>query len=108
MHYIEKSSKETMNREERTMTTIVEYSSNRKVINAYPAKIVSPPFPSPCCTSSKAVVGDVHAEQGWPFVYQRCAVCGYTVRHFAPAEEVLEAIRIWRKTGQVVPTPQAA
>jgi len=39
------------------VATIVEYSSQRKAINAYPAKIVSPPVPSACCEFSSDQVG---------------------------------------------------
>lgn len=66
------------------MTTIVEYRPDKRPVNAYPAKIVSPPFPSQCCGSSSDQVGGVHEQHGWPFMYHRCAVCGFTVRRFGP------------------------
>jgi len=90
------------------MATIVEYSRQKKAINAYPARIISPPVPSECCVSSTVWVGEVQDERGWPFVYQRCAACGFTVRRFAPPEEVLEARRIWRNGGREIRTPDAA
>lgn len=90
------------------MATIVEYSKQKKAINAYPARIVSPPVPSQCCGSHTVWVGEVQDERGWPFVYQRCAACGFTVRRFAPQEEMLEARRIWRNGGQAIHTPDAA
>lgn len=34
------------------MATIVEYSTHKRAINAYPTKIVSPSSPSRCCPSS--------------------------------------------------------
>jgi len=79
------------------VATIVEYSSQRKAINAYPAKIVSPPVPSACCEFSSDQVGGVQEESGWRFVYHRCGVCGYTVRRFAPREEFFETVRSWRR-----------
>ena len=90
------------------MATIVEYSRQKKTINAYPARIISPPVPSECCGSHAVQVGEVQDDRGWPFVYQRCAACGFTVRRFAPPEEVLEARRIWRNGGQAIHTPDAA
>lgn len=85
------------------MATIVEYSSQRKAINAYPAKIVSPPVPSACCEFSSDQVGGVQEESGWRFVYHRCGVCGYTVRRFAPREEFFETVRSWRSGGSRSP-----
>lgn len=78
------------------MATIVEYSSRKQAVNAYPAKIVSPPAPRECCSTSTAQVGEIQEQHGWPFVYLRCGVCGYTVRHFAPREGLLETRRSWR------------
>ena len=90
------------------MATVVEYSAHKRAINAYPTKIVSPTSPGTCCPSSAEQVGDGHEDHGWPFVYRRCAVCGFTVRRFASREEVLEGMRIWKKQGQAIPTPDAA
>ncbi|MFQ5846269.1 MAG: hypothetical protein ACE5IQ_01205 [Candidatus Methylomirabilales bacterium] len=90
------------------MATIVEYSAQRKAVNAYPAKIISPPSPSRCCSSSTRRVGGVQDGHGWPFVYQRCTVCGFTVRRFAPHEELLETRQTWRKAGQAIATADVA
>jgi hypothetical protein len=45
-------------------------------------------------------VGRSAIERGWRFTYRRCAVCGYTVRHFyAPSLiAILEAARDLRLT----------
>jgi hypothetical protein len=83
------------------MVTIVEYSTDKHSVNAYPAKIVSPPFPSQCCRFSSEQLGGIQEEKGWPFVYQHCTVCGYTVRRFAPPSELLETIRTWRNSIRV-------
>ena len=90
------------------MATVVEYSAHKRAINAYPTKIVSPTSPGPCCLSSTEQVGDTHKDHGWPFVYRRCAVCGFTVRRFASREEVLVEMWIWKKQGEVIPTSYAA
>ncbi len=79
------------------MATIVEYSGHKQAINAYPRKIVSPSVPSDCCSSSTLQVGEIQEPHGWPFVYLRCGVCGYTVRRFASHEELLETRQIWRE-----------
>ena len=102
------ATKKTGNREEKAMATIVEYSSHRKAVNAYPAKIISPPVPSGCCSSSTVQVGEVQDENGWPFMYHRCAVCGFAVRRFAPRDAVLETRRIWRNPEGAIHTPGAA
>lgn len=83
-----------------TAASIVEYDTQEQAVNAYPAKIVSPPSPSGCCVSSMEQVGRIRDENGWPYVYHRCAVCGFTVRRLAPRNELLETIRTWRRAGQ--------
>ena len=93
---------------ERPVATIVEYSRQKKAINAYPTKIVSPPVPSQCCGSHIVRVGEVQDERGWPFVYRRCAVCGFTVRHLAPREELFETIRTWRNPESAITHHDAA
>lgn len=90
------------------MPTIVEYSTHKRVVNAYPRRIVSAPFPSRCCTSATVQVGEVQEERGWPFVYHRCAVCGFTVRRFASRHEVLQEIRSWKQARHTLSTPDAA
>jgi hypothetical protein len=90
------------------MATIVLYSNRKRAVNAYPTRIVSPPAPGDCCASSTGQVGEVQDERGWPFVYHRCGVCGFTVRRFAPQEAVLEARRLWRNGGSAISRPDAA
>ncbi len=62
------------------MKAIVEYTSARNPANLYPEKIISPPSPSACCAVAMEQVGEVQWDGVWPFVYRRCATCGYTVR----------------------------
>lgn len=64
------------------MASIVEYDERKKVVDAYPERIVSPPQPSDCCTTGMKQVGDVQEGGDWLFIYKRCRTCGYTVRHF--------------------------
>lgn len=64
------------------MASIVEYDERKSAINAYPERIVSPPQPNDCCPSGMEQVGDVEEDGNWLYVYKRCRVCGYTVRHF--------------------------
>ncbi len=78
------------------MGTIVEYSTDKRSINAYPVRIISPPFPSQCCEFFSEQLGEIQEENGWPFVYQHCVLCGYTIRRFAPRDELLETVRSWR------------
>lgn len=88
------------------MLTIVEYSNEKQSINAYPARIVSPLAASGCCAASAVQVGGIQEPHAWPFVYLRCEVCGYTVRLFAPHQELLEARRTFRE--QAISRPDAA
>lgn len=66
------------------MPTIVEYTSTKRPLNAYPARIISPPAPRACCQRGMVPISEVHVEEEWRFVYQRCPTCGFTVRHFMP------------------------
>ena len=92
--------KQNTNTQGEAVATIVEYSAHMQAVNAYPAKIVSPPSPSGCCASSMEQVGRIRDENGWPYVYHRCGVCGYTVRRLAPRNELLETMRTWRRAGE--------
>lgn len=90
------------------MATIVEYSVEKKPLNAFPVKIVSPPSSSACCGTSMDRVGEIQTENGWPFLYHRCTACGYTVRRLAPQEEFLETMRDWRNTEREILRGDAA
>jgi hypothetical protein len=103
-----KQNKHNVQNEREAVVTIVEYSTQKQAVNAYPGKIVSPPSPSRCCALSTGQIGKIQQENGWPFVYQRCAVCGFTVRRLATHEDLLETIRTWRKMGRTASQPDAA
>ncbi|MFQ5804047.1 MAG: hypothetical protein ACE5JQ_14230 [Candidatus Methylomirabilales bacterium] len=67
------------------MATIVEYTSSKQSLNAYPKRIISPFRPSSCCSGHMVQVGEVQEdERGSHFCYRRCQVCGFTLRHFLP------------------------
>lgn len=70
------------------MGTIVEYSAEEQPHSAYPDRIVSPPLPARCCVAKMERVGKIEWEDGFPYYYRRCRVCGYTVRHFLPVNPV--------------------
>lgn len=77
------------------MATIVEYTSQKEPMNAYPIRIVSPPVPQTCCFRLMERVGDIETDEGRTYYYRRCRQCGYTVRHFAIpvlAERLAEGI----------------
>ncbi|PWB47296.1 MAG: hypothetical protein C3F12_04785 [Candidatus Methylomirabilota bacterium] len=64
------------------MATIVKYSTERRARNSFPYEIISPPFPSRCCSRRMARVGAVQEEDEEKFYYRRCESCGFTVREF--------------------------
>lgn len=70
------------------MGTIVEYSAEEQPYSAYPERIVFPPLPARCCVARMERVGKIEWEDGFPYYYRRCRVCGYTVRHFLPVNPV--------------------
>lgn len=82
------------------MKTIVEYSEEKPPENAYPERIVSPLYASPCCLSQMVPIGKRHQENGWRFIYKRCVMCGFTVRHFESVSPGFLPIRVieghWR------------
>lgn len=63
------------------MTTIVEYREQMRPVNDYPERIVSPPRPSACCSGNMEPLGPGRIDGLWRFTYNRCRICGYTVRH---------------------------
>lgn len=67
------------------METIVEYRSDKKPLNAYPKRIISPAHPQQCCTTRMVQVGKAREDQrGFSFYYRSCQECGFTLRHFLP------------------------
>lgn len=95
-----RENKQNVKAQDEAVATIIEYSAHKQAVNAYPARIVSPPSPSGCCASSMEQVGKIRDENGWPFVYHRCGICGYAVRRLAPRNELLETRRTWRRVGE--------
>lgn len=64
------------------MAGIVEYNGARQATNDYPDRIISPPNSSGCCFVNMEQVGSVEEDGNWLYIYKRCRICGYTVRHF--------------------------
>ncbi len=62
------------------MNTIIEYTDRKKPENLYPARIISPSRPGPCCRSHMVEVGRRERDDQWAFRYKRCRQCGFTVR----------------------------
>lgn len=62
------------------MATIVEYTENKRPVNGFPDRIVSPPYSGPCCFSGMEEIGAAREEARWVYCYKRCRTCGFTVR----------------------------
>ncbi len=71
------------------MGTIGEYTDQRRPVDHYPERIVSPTSPSPCCSSFAELIGSPQTDTRFVFQYKRCRVCGFSVR--ALREEVPDA-----------------
>ena len=59
---------------------IVQYQDGAAARNDYPARIVSPVRPGPCCATGMTDIGTPQEEGRWVFQYRRCRTCGFTVR----------------------------
>lgn len=86
----------------RLTKNIISYSTEEKPRNDYPKKIVSPPYPSPCCTDdNRIVVGNVREVEGFKFCYKICEECGHAVKYYFPAVEstsqAVKEYRSWKK-----------
>ena len=93
------SAKEKPNRPTRN---IIRYSSDDRPRNDYPKRIVSPPYPSECCTDdNRFVVGNVREVEGFKFCYKICEECGHAVKYFFPAiqstSEAVKEYRSWKR-----------
>ena len=66
------------------MPTIVTYSEQKRSVNAYPRRIVSPSHSSACCRTDMIQIGELEKEDDRFYYYRRCLNCGFTVRHFFP------------------------
>lgn len=65
------------------MKSIIVYSRELKAQNLYPRRIISPPSPNKCCAGRMEALGRPRVdEQGRRFLYKRCKVCGFALRHF--------------------------
>jgi hypothetical protein len=64
------------------MKSIIAYRDDVPPLNDYPRQIVSPRTSSACCHSQMVQLGQHALDAQWRFYYQRCLVCGFTVRRF--------------------------
>jgi hypothetical protein len=68
------------------MKSIIVYTRQARAQNLYPKRIISPPAPNRCCAVRMVVLGRPRVdEHGRRFIYKRCRVCGFAVRHFLDA-----------------------
>lgn len=81
------------------MATIVKYSTDHAARNNFPYEIISPPFPSRCCSSGMVRMGPLQEKDEGKFYYRCCETCGFTVREF------LSAFDLERGVSLAVPTP---
>jgi len=86
-------------RANRPTTTIIRYSTDQKPQNNFPKEIVSPPFPSKCCTEKNREIQGLPEEiEGFNFHYKVCSECGHAVKFFSPANETTSpAVKKYRK-----------
>ncbi len=84
--------------------SIIVYTTGQKPRNEYPKRIVSPPFPSACCTDAhRERIGKIHEELGRNYYYKRCRVCGHTVKYYFNVQSDLDSPKFrkyyeWKKS----------
>lgn len=82
--------------DEQPLSTIVEYTDQKRPKNAYPARIISPLRSGPCCFTDMEEIGKPQQEGRWVFQYRRCRKCGFAVRVILreiPDEALLAELR---------------
>lgn len=84
--------------------SIIIYTSEQKPKNLYPRKIISPPFPSKCCTNANRMrVGKIYEELSRHYYYKVCKVCGHAVKYYFNKETEFDTPRLrkyyeWKKS----------
>jgi hypothetical protein len=84
--------------------SIIVYTTEQKPKNLYPRKIISPPFPSKCCTDvNRLRVGKIYEELGRSYYYKVCKVCGHAVKYYFNRETEFEMPKLrkyyeWKKS----------
>jgi hypothetical protein len=88
----------TKDKSNRVTKNIIVYSTSEKPKNDYPKRIVSPPYPSKCCTEeNREVVGSTKEIEGFKFCYKICQRCGHAVKYYFPAvESTSDAVKEYR------------
>jgi hypothetical protein len=84
--------------------SIITYTSEQKPKNLYPRKIISPPFPSKCCTNANRMrVGKIYEELSRHYYYKVCKACGHAVKYYFNKETEFDTPRLrkyyeWKKS----------
>lgn len=84
--------------------SIIIYTSEQKPKNLYPRKIISPPFPSKCCTNANRMrVGKIYEELSRHYYYKVCKACGHAVKYYFNKETEFDTPRLrkyyeWKKS----------
>ena len=84
--------------------SIITYTSEQKPKNLYPRKIISPPFPSKCCTNANRMrVGKIYEELSRHYYYKVCKACGHAVKYYFNKETEFNTPRLrkyyeWKKS----------
>ncbi len=72
--------------------SIIVYTNAQKPRNDYPKRIISPPFPSACCTDANRLrIGKIYEELGRNYYYKMCKVCGHTVKYYFNLQSDLDS-----------------
>ena len=75
--------------------SIIIYTSDQKPKNLYPRKIISPPFPSKCCTNANRLrVGKIYEELSRHYYYKVCKACGHAVKYYFNKETEFDTPRL--------------
>lgn len=90
------------------MATIVEYTDEKRPVNTYPKRIVSPTKAGACCPQHMEQIGGIEQEEKRSYFYRRCRVCGFTVRHFLPGSLPETGGRWEEELGQILKQLNAA
>jgi len=84
--------------------SIITYTSEQKPKNLYPRKIISPPYPSKCCTNANRMrVGKIYEELSRHYYYKVCKACGHAVKYYFNKETEFDTPRLrkyyeWKKS----------
>ena len=86
----------------RVTRNIIRYTDDEKPRNDYPRRIISPVYPSSCCSEdNRETVGNMREVDGFKFCYKICTECGHAVKYYFPAVEststAVKEYRQWKR-----------